>query len=198
MLKLLKLTLICSSLIGCTLNEPVVPKATREDYVNLIGKGVVYLRDYDTKLFINATADPHLLQKAEAVFSLAGDLRSMDPEAVDGLGSIQVRRGKLDIAKGFFLESLSRDSNYSRAYVHLAYIEEKLGNIAVSKELLGRAQLLSPADTHTLNNLGGIVYDSSLTEEDKDVGRRMLMQAIELGDKKNYALEHNKRILEKE
>ena len=189
------LLLFCLMLYACVPLKQVAPQASKSEYSSLIGKAVAYLRESDKLFQLKGVVDFYKLSQAEAIFSLAKDLRPDDPEALDGIGSVHLRRGDIQTARVLFLECVKLDPEYARAYVHLAYLEEIAGRHAISAKLLRTAISLNPRDYHALNNLGGMLYDFPSLPTDKTIGKKMLIQAIEIGEKDSMVLEHNKKIL---
>jgi len=163
--------------------------------MSLIEKGVMYIRESDKLFQSNSRNDSFKLSQAEAVFSLAKELRQSDPEAIDGIGSVFFRRGDVETARVLFLQCLDLDPEYGRAYVHLAYLEEIEGRHDVSMELLKRALDLNPRDYHALNNLGGLLYDASTEGGNKVKGKKLIIQALEIGEKGSPVLDHNRKIV---
>ena len=198
MLKLYScLLFICVIFHSCAPVNHVAPRGSRSEYASLIEKGVGYIRESDKLFQSHFRNDSFKLSQAEAMFSLAKELRPGDPEAIDGIGSIFFRRGDIQTARVLFLQCLDLDPGYGRAYVHLAYLEEIEGRHGVSIELLKKALDLNPRDSHALNNLGGMLYDVSMESNDKDEGKRLLIQALEIGEKGSGVLEHNRKIVTK-
>ncbi len=189
------MVLVSLAFLSCSVRPVIKPQVTRGEYLKVVGKGVLYLRVFDEKLMKIGRMDANSLNQAEALFSLARDLRPEDPEAVDGLGSIHLRKGDLQTARVLFQEGLRLDPTYSRGYINLAYLEELEGRKGVSKQLLKSAINSSPIDVHALNNLGGIMFDEHLDPQEKSNGRKLLIQAIELGDKNSLVLKHNKKLV---
>jgi len=189
--------LVSLGFFACVPIAPVAPRASKSEYLSLVDKAVGYLRESDSLFQFAGGVDSYKLSQAEAIFALAKELRPADPEAIDGIGAVYLRRGEIETARAFFLQCVSLDPEYGRAYVHLAYLEELEGRLFVSREWLEKAINLNPRDHHALNKFGGILYDDTSEPQNKERGKRMLLQALELGGKGSLVLEHNKKVLNK-
>lgn len=168
---------------SCMLEGPS-PTVPRSDYLKLIEKGVVYLRESDANFLSKAEFNRDALKRAEAMFIMAERLRPADPEAADGIGAVQLRFGAKDVALMYFHKAISLDPAYARGYVHLAYLSELEGRLEESRMYLGKALELSPVDTHALNNLGALIVDNPKLNIGREVGEMYILQSEELGRKK--------------
>lgn len=97
--------------------------------------------------------DADSLERAEAFYELALELRENDPRALDGLGSIAFRVGNLVRAEWFFEKACRADKRYDRAYEHLALIARSRGDERRARELLREAIRINPLNFRARNNL---------------------------------------------
>ncbi|HMO18424.1 MAG TPA: tetratricopeptide repeat protein [Oligoflexia bacterium] len=183
------IVLLCSS--ACSVSGKAPPGVyDRAQARQFVSKGVGYLREYDSG---KASA----LDQASASFDLALGLDNESPEVYDGKGCVLWRRGDIAGAEFLFNRALEVDPKYARAWVHLAYLQERQGNIDIAKEYLRRAIMLDNFDPHALNNLGGITFDHSNDSFEREWASSLIHQARELAGPESMVIKKNIGIIKR-
>lgn len=108
------------------------------------------------------------LERAEAFFQLALELKPEDSRALDGLGSIAFRRGERLVALRYFQRAIMREPQYDRPYEHLAAVAGQNGDSEAAKSLLLRAIDINPLNFRARNNLALLLRREFGGERPKD------------------------------
>jgi len=146
---------------------------------------------YKTVLLLRK-GDSESLVQAESMLLLAQELRFNDARILDGLGCLAWRRGDMDLASRYFRDSIAKDPNYDRPYVHLASIAESRGDVSTAKELLVMALKINPMNYRARNNLMALLVDK---EGDVPQAYRELLKVKEGVGEIDPIFEHNNQYL---
>lgn len=119
----------------------------RQQALDLIDRGVLQLENGYT-------------EQAYAIFEMAFEHYPL-PEALDGLGCVEVYRGNILKAKNFFELALKFDESYYRAISHLALIAELEGRVKEAEALYKEYLLLEPGNFRTRNNYAAFLVDTA-------------------------------------
>lgn len=185
------ITLIFCLTAGCIPQTPINPKDThfKETQVEaLLIQAVQILEVAGTDSLSPAYS------QARAALDLARQLKPGDARILDGIGCIEWRRGNFKEAEYFFKKAVSTDTSYDAAYVHLALVAERNGDIQASKELLQTAITLTPLNYRAHNNLAAILLDNSSSYQDLSKAYDHLLKANLSSGTDNLPLKQNLHI----
>ena len=114
--------------------------------LNLIDSGVMQL-------------ESGYVEQAYATFEMAFEQYPL-PEALDGLGCVELYRGNIRGAKKLFELALEYDESYYTAMSHLALVAELEGRVEEAEVLYKEYLLLEPGNFRVRNNYAAFLYDT--------------------------------------
>lgn len=160
--------------VGCaprSVHDTVLEKVAKEEKLRaLLNESIRHFR----------SNKPESLSYAEAALRVAQELSPKDARVLDGIGSVYLRRGKLDFAKKYFQKAILASPRYDRPYAHLAIVAEAENNLIAAVELLQRAIVMNPLNARARVSLAYFVMRHNSSREAKAYAQQELRKAYQV------------------